>query len=121
MKITTHNQLQVLSLTVLETFQRTAQEIEAEKELELWVSYENLNRWLINLRWIESYNESELWESARPNYGKQGIYVGVGAESDKVIKDLVCELEMIADLPTPEVIESDNFDEIIAEGRRNNE
>ena len=121
MKITTHNQLQVLSETVLATFERTAQKIEIEKDLEIWVSYESLNRWLINLRWIESYNESELWESARPNYGKQGIYVSVGAESNKVIKDLVCELEMIADLPCPEVIESDNFDEIIAEGRRNNE
>lgn len=119
MKITTHQQLSTIADTVFDTYQQIGIEIKDEKEFEIWVSYAELNRWVINLRWVESFTENKYGETM-PVYGRQGIYIGIGANSNKVIKDLLCELESIAEKPCPELIEIDTFDELLADEKRHN-
>jgi len=119
MKITTHQQLSTIADTVFDTYQQIGIEIEDEKEFEIWVSYAELNRWVINMRWIEALRINQRGYEV-PVYGRQGIYVSIGASSYKVIKDLLCELESIAEKPCPELIEIDTFDELLADEKRYN-
>ena len=120
MKITTHQQLSTIVDATLEAFDQIGTFIiEDEKELEVWVSYVELNRWAINLRWVENFTENKYGDDV-PIYDRQIIYVHVDANSRKVIKDLLCELESIAEKPCPELIEIDTFDELLSDEKRHN-
>ena len=118
MKITKHQQLSTIVDATLEAFNQIGTFIiEDEKELEVWVSYVELNRWAINLRWVENFTENKDGDDV-PIYDRQIIYVNVNANSRKVIKDLLCELESIAEKPCPELVEVDTFDELSADEKR---
>lgn len=124
MKLQTLKEVEALALTTLDVFQMINSEnkmsIEDEKEVEVWVSYAELNRFIIHVRWVKGYKETREWEASRPVYDRQGLFVHVGSDTNKVIKDLVDIFESVASSPLPENIYEDNFDELLSDEKRDN-
>ncbi len=99
MKIETHQQLTALVGTTIDAFNLMAEknyQLDYDK-IEWWVSYENLNKWLVNIKFADGVKETEKWEAEEYTYDSQGLYVHQGADSHKVIKDLVDIFETIAE------------------------
>lgn len=124
MKLQTLKEVEALALTTLDVFQMINSEnrtsIEDEKEVEVWVSYAELNRFIIHVRWVKGFKETREWDSSYQVYDRQGLFVHVGSDSNKVIKDLVDIFESVASSPLPENIYEDNFDELLADEKRDN-
>lgn len=98
MKIETHQQLTALVDTTIDAFNLMAEKIyqlEYDK-IEWWVSYDNFNRWKVTIKFADGVKglDSNAWKYT---WDSQALFVNQGADSHKVIKDLVDIFETIAE------------------------
>lgn len=87
--------------------------IESEKDFEYRIFERGTNGWAVEMKCIKSFEEAEFkgnWEQPEDNdthvYYKQVLYFTYDTSVSKVIKEIIEELNSIANFPTPEVIEN---------------